>query len=81
MTYEKFIAMRKTLEANMQSTILFPPGRVLWAMRDGDLHISHQRYRNSCSPSPTSGKRLRVFEVIDAEKVFSQIVFARNMLT
>ena len=73
--------MRKTLEANMQSTILFPPGRVLWAMRDGDLHTSHQRYRNSYSPSPTSGKRLRVFEVVDAEKVFSQIVFARNMLT
>jgi len=76
---KKFIAMRKTLEANMQSTILFPPGRVLWAMRDGDLHTSHQRYRNS--PGPTSGKRLRVFEVIEAEKVFSQIVFARNMLT
>jgi sn1-specific diacylglycerol lipase len=73
--------MRKTLEANMQSTILFPPGHVLWAMRDEDLHISHQRYRNSHSLGSSSGKRLRVFEVIDAEKVFSQIVFARNMLT
>jgi hypothetical protein len=78
---KKFIAMRKTLEANMQSNILFPPGRVLWAMRDGDLHMSHQRYRNNHTVSSGSGKRLRVFEVTDAEKVFSQIVFARNMLT
>ena len=73
----KFIAMRKTLEANMQNANLFPPGRVLWAMRDGDLHPTHQNY---CL-YPSSGNRLRVFEVTNVEKVFSQIVFARNMLT
>ena len=61
----------------MQNINLFPPGRVLWAMRDSDLHWSHQKYRTN-SPS---GKRLRVFEVLDAEQVFSQIIFARNMLT
>ena len=69
--------MRKTLEANMQNANLFPPGRVLWAMRDGDLHPAHQKYRLY----PSNGNRLRVFEVTDVEKVFSQIVFARNMLT
>ena len=34
--------MRKTLEANMVMADLFPPGRVLWAIRDGDLHPSHR---------------------------------------
>ncbi|KAF9526319.1 hypothetical protein CPB83DRAFT_795112 [Crepidotus variabilis] len=75
-----FIAMRKTLEANMQNTHFYPPGRVLWAMRDGDLHPAHQKFGSSMSAG--SGKdKLRVFEVLNVEKVFSQIVFARNMLT
>jgi hypothetical protein len=75
--------MRKTLEANMQNAILFPPGRVLWAMRDGDLHPTHQKYRPSAPnhSSASTGERLRVFDVADVEKVFSQIVFSRNMLT
>ncbi|CAA7259566.1 unnamed protein product [Cyclocybe aegerita] len=77
-----FIAMRKTLEANMQNRNLYPPGRVLWAMRDGELHPSHQRPPVPNNTSPASGQhKLRVFEVLDVEKVFSQIVFARNMLT
>jgi hypothetical protein len=72
-----FIAMRKTLEASMQNSNMYPPGRVLWAMRDKDLHQAHQLY-----PQTPGGKdKLRVFEVLDVEKVFSQLVFARNMLT
>jgi len=71
-----FIAMRKTLEANMHMTDLFPPGRVLWAMRDTDWHPSHRL------PSDVDIKnKLRLFEVLDVEKVFSQIVFARDMLS
>ena len=57
---------------------LFPPGRVLWAIRDGDL-IPSQRL------SPDSGaaadkNKVRMFEVEDVEKVFGQIIFARDML-
>jgi sn1-specific diacylglycerol lipase len=73
----QFIAMRKTLEANMQMANTFPPGRVLWAMRDSDLHPSH---RLSAPKSNNGGDRLRLFEVLDVEKVFSQVIFARDML-
>ncbi|KAF8898150.1 hypothetical protein CPB84DRAFT_1709834 [Gymnopilus junonius] len=69
-----FIAIRKTLEANMQNVHMFPTGRVLLAMRDSDLHPAHRQ------PNSTEDK-LRLFEVLDVEKVFSQIIFARNMLT
>ncbi|KAG1787652.1 uncharacterized protein HD556DRAFT_1407937 [Suillus plorans] len=71
-----FLSMRKTLEANMQMADLFPPGRVLWTVRDCDLHPSHQSQRPNTHPDKT----LRLFEVLDVEKVFSQIVFSRNML-
>ncbi|KXN84203.1 hypothetical protein AN958_12856 [Leucoagaricus sp. SymC.cos] len=70
------IAVRKTLEANMQDQNLFPPGRVLWGMRDSDLHPSHRKNKGRRDKD-----KLRVFEVLEVEKVFDQIVFARNMLT
>ena len=77
--------MRKTLEASMQNSGMYPPGRVLWAMRDKDLHQAHQLYPSSkisqTSGGPGGQDKLRVFEVLDVEKVFSQLVFARNMLT
>lgn len=66
--------MRKTLEANMQHCDMFPPGRVLWAMRDDDIHPSYQLHGEH-------NDKLRLFDVLDVEKVFSQIVFAKNMLT
>lgn len=73
----QFIAVRKTLEASMQSSHMYPPGRVLWAMRDSDLHAVHR----SQPSSDTSGDdKLRLFEVLDVEQVFKQIVFARDML-
>ncbi|KAG2150321.1 uncharacterized protein EDB93DRAFT_1142777 [Suillus bovinus] len=71
-----FLSMRKTLEANMQMADLFPPGRILWTVRDCDLHPSHQ----SQQPNTHPDKTWRLFEVLDVEKVFSQIVFSRNML-
>ncbi len=74
------VAVRKTLEANMHDREMYPPGRVLWAMRDSDLHPSHQR--SESEPAQRGDKdKLRLFEVLDVEKVFDQIVFARNMLT
>ncbi|KAF9446738.1 alpha/beta-hydrolase, partial [Macrolepiota fuliginosa MF-IS2] len=76
------IAVRKTLEANMHGQTMFPPGRVLWAMRDSDLHPAHQVQK--MQESTGKGKeqdKLRLFEVLDVEKVFDQIVFAKNMLS
>jgi sn1-specific diacylglycerol lipase len=77
-----FIAIRKTLEANMQSSDLFPPGRIFWAMRDSDLHSFHRSQDiDDKNTVQKEADRLRLFEVLDAEKVFSQIVFARDMLS
>ncbi|KAJ7638367.1 hypothetical protein FB45DRAFT_1131921 [Roridomyces roridus] len=72
-----FISVRKTLEANMKMSITVPPGRVLWAMRDNDFSPAHRQTANSDS----APDKLRLFEVLDVEKVFSQIVFARDMLS
>ncbi|KAJ6516411.1 hypothetical protein C8R45DRAFT_960042 [Mycena sanguinolenta] len=72
-----FISVRKTLEANMHMSNMVPPGRVLWAMRDNDFFPAHRQTANSDS----APDKLRLFEVLDAEKVFSQIVFARDMLS
>lgn len=83
--HSQFIAVRKTLEANMQMANLFPPGRVFWAMRDGDLHPSHRKdvslVPESKETTGTGKDKLRLFEVLNAEKVFGQIVFARDMLS
>ena len=74
--------MRKTLEASMRNSNMYPPGRVLWAMRDKDLHPAHQSHSSSKNSQAAGGQdKLRVFEVLDVERVFSQLVFARNMLT
>ena len=79
----QFLSMRKTLEANMHMTQLFPPGRVLWAMRDGDLHPNH-RLRDSEGQTKKMDKgadKVRLFEVLDVPCAFDQIVFARDMLS
>lgn len=82
MHLRQFISVRKTLEANMQMTDLFPPGRVLWAIRDGDLHPAHRVPVSNHSAAEMKGSKnkLRLFEVLDVEKVFSQIVFSKDML-
>ncbi|KAG5642612.1 hypothetical protein DXG03_002482 [Asterophora parasitica] len=81
LTNVAFIAVRKTLEANMQMSNMFPPGQILWAMRDSDLHPSHRSHVEPTSPSIRTGAdKLRLFEILDVEKVFSQVVFAKDML-
>lgn len=70
----QFIAVRKTLEANMQTSNMYPPGRVLWALRDNDLHPSHRKHTDK------DEDKLRLFEVLQVDKVFAQIVFAKDML-
>lgn len=84
--------MRKTLEANMVMADLFPPGRVLWAIRDAELCPSHQLNPRPQSRSgkesgdknengeADSGSKVRLFEVLDVEKMFGQMIFARDML-
>lgn len=75
-----FLAIRKTLEANMHMTDLYPPGRVLWAIRDGDLHPLH-RLNASQKNKNTKAEKVRLFDVQDVEQVFGQIVFAKDMLS
>ena len=61
----------------MQMADLYPPGRVFWARRDRDLPHSQ---RVSSAGSGKEAAKVRLFEVLDTEKVFSQIVFSKNML-
>lgn len=72
----QFLAMRKTLEANMHMANLFPPGRVLWALREGDLDPAQRLPTTQAK----GADKLRLFEVQDVEQVFGQIVFAKDML-
>ena len=61
----------------MRMAHLYPPGRVLWAIREGDLHPSHRL----STPSGGRGtEKVRLFDVKDVEQVFNQIVFAKDML-
>lgn len=61
----------------MQTADLYPPGRVFWARRDGDLPHSQ---KVSSTDAGKEAAKIRLFEVLDTEKVFSQIVFSKNML-
>lgn len=63
----------------MTNAELFPPGRVLWAIRDTDLHPAHRIIPDSSTSDSTKSK-LRLFDVLDVVAVFGQIVFARDML-
>jgi len=73
---EWFIALRKTLEANMKYADLFPPGRVFWAIRDEDLHPSHRR--PVLEPKTSD---LRLFRVKEVDVCFGQIEFAKDFLS
>jgi sn1-specific diacylglycerol lipase len=80
----QFLAMRKTLEANMHMADLFPPGRVLWALRDGNLHPINRLQPGSTNFKHAARKKatdkVRLFDVPEVEKVFGQIEFAGDML-
>ena len=62
----------------MHKANLYPPGRVLWAMREGDLGPAQRLPEESNQQRGTD--KLRLFEVQNVEKVFGQIVFAKDML-
>jgi len=75
-----FLSIRKTLEANMHMAHQYPPGRIWWALREGDLDQS-RRIVDKDSWKPTSRDKVRLFEVTDVEQVFGQIVFSGDMLS
>ena len=74
----EFLVLRKTLEANMGNTHLFPPGKVLYALTGGDDLLQSEEVEGR-------GKRQRLFRVKDdagaLRNVFGQIIFSRNMLS
>ncbi|KAI0250528.1 hypothetical protein BJV78DRAFT_1376372 [Lactifluus subvellereus] len=82
-----FLSIRKTLEANMPMHNLYPPGRVLWAVRESDVSYAapppaERRYNPMESlRAQREEEGIRLFEVLDVEKVFTQIIFARDMVS
>ena len=76
---QEFLVLRKTLEANMNNTHLFPPGKVLYTLLSGDDLLP----QNGNTPN---SNRQRLFRVKDNDpaalnNVFGQIIFSRNMLS
>jgi sn1-specific diacylglycerol lipase len=65
---------------------LYPPGRILWAVRNSDVSYAapppaERRYNPIESlRAQREEDGIRLFEVLDVEKVFRQIIFARDML-
>ena len=63
----------------MQMDRLYPPGRVWWAISNDSDNNTHPQV-----PSPSASCNTpdndRLYEVLDVEKVFGQVVFAKDML-
>ena len=75
----QFLSIRRTLEANMQMDRLYPPGKVWWAVRVGPDTPTHSK-TTSLGEQCDDGDGVKLYEVLDVEKVFGQVVFARDML-
>ena len=76
---------------------LYPPGRVLWGVRAADFEIPFANIHKSPEDKyrvphekedaarrrlgEAGGEDLKLFEVLNVEAVFGQIVFARDMLS
>jgi hypothetical protein len=63
----------------MQTDRLYPPGIVWWAVRGGSGTPDHTNlpFRDGNYNITDS---FTLYEVLDVEKVFGQVVFARDML-
>jgi len=61
----------------MQMDRLYPPGRVWWAMRENSDTTTHS-FTDASRNVPDN---VRLYEVLDVEKVFGQVVFDRDMLS
>jgi sn1-specific diacylglycerol lipase len=75
----QFLSIRRTLEANMQMDRLYPPGKVWWAVRVDSDAPSHPE-ATALGENYNAVGNVRLYEVLDVEKVFGQVVFARDML-
>ncbi|PWN30726.1 hypothetical protein BDZ90DRAFT_229729 [Jaminaea rosea] len=87
-----FLALRRTLEANMHNVHLYPPGQVVYLFREGDLLQSHFETEiaapvseETAVPAPSVAKatdRQRAFMLRGRrDKVFDQIVMSRKLLS
>ena len=63
----------------MQMDRLYPPGRVWWATSDNSNSPTYPQAA-STNASCDIPENVRLYEVLDVEKVFSQVVFARDIL-
>ena len=66
---------------------LYPPGRVLWAVRNSDVsYAAPPPAERRCSPMEALHAQqreedgTRLFEVLDVQKVFTQTIFSRDMI-
>lgn len=73
----KFLSLRKTLAAQMQSHHLFPAGTTYLLLRDADFHPDTL---GTLPPRSTPDGSTRVFEVLKPEIVFGEVVFDAGML-
>jgi len=64
----------------MQMDRLYPPGRVWWVVSD-NLDTSTRSQATSAGESCNVIDNVRLYEVLDVEKVFDQVIFARDMLS
>lgn len=75
-----FLALRKTLEANMRHVELYPPGVVLYSLSKEDLLPS--LVRGDTSNLSSRGQYLyRLNDDANRDEVFGQIIFSRGMLS
>ncbi|GAA96787.1 uncharacterized protein L969DRAFT_26474 [Mixia osmundae IAM 14324] len=69
-----FVSLRSTLEANMRSAVLFPPGEVYWLVKGSDLDLPGEK--DKVQPAH------RLFKITGKQEVvFSQIEHRSNMLS
>lgn len=77
-----FLVLRKTLEANMHNTHLYPPGKVLYALTRGRDILEPE---GGDERGTVTGSKQRLFRVKDESSalraVFGQMLMSRNMLS
>ncbi|UZJ54585.1 hypothetical protein CBS101457_003905 [Exobasidium rhododendri] len=75
-----FLALRKSLEANMRQVELYPPGVVLYSLAKEDL--TPTLLRDSDSNRTSKDHYLyRLNDEASRDEVFGQIIFSRGMLS
>ncbi|EST07682.1 Lipase, class 3 [Kalmanozyma brasiliensis GHG001] len=83
----EMLVLRKTLEANMHNTHLFPPGKVLYALKEGDDIVEKSEETEAdIGRGISTNKRQRLFTVNNDDEsalrnVFGQMIFSRTMLS